>query len=134
MILRQFSLRRGSGGSGEYRGGDGVVRELQFTRQLVVSILSERRAFQPWGLKGGGCGSRGVNILTTMGGKSINVGGKNTMDVRSGDKLVIMSPGGGGYGVETDCSYRSDSKRNLKKKSEFASGSLHQYSLDQESA
>jgi 5-oxoprolinase (ATP-hydrolysing) len=49
VVLRQFKLRDGSGGGGQYRGGDGVLRELEFMRPLMVSILSERRAFQPYG-------------------------------------------------------------------------------------
>jgi 5-oxoprolinase (ATP-hydrolysing) len=50
VVLRQFGLRAGSGGVGQYQGGDGVVRELEFTKPLMVSILSERRAFQPYGM------------------------------------------------------------------------------------
>lgn len=62
VVLRRFSLRAGSGGSGLNPGGDGVVRELEFVRPLQVSILSERRSFEPYGLHGGGNGARLVFI------------------------------------------------------------------------
>ena len=61
VVLCQFSLRPGSGGAGCFRGGDGVVREIEFLRPLTVNILSERRVHAPWGLHGGGDGKRGVN-------------------------------------------------------------------------
>lgn len=134
VILREFSLRSGSGGCGSFRGGDGVVRELQFTKPLVVSILSERRSFQPFGLLGGQSGARGINLLVTKDGRRVNLGGKNTVDVVPGDRLVIMSPGGGGYGQENSIVGRGetvpvDPKAALR----LTSGSLNQYSLDQES-
>jgi 5-oxoprolinase (ATP-hydrolysing) len=99
VILRQFSIRRGSGGAGKFRGGDGVVRELEFTRPLVVSILSERRALQPFGMAGGDSAQRGQNLLKmSKDPRVISLGGKNTVHVQSGDTLTILSPGGGGYG------------------------------------
>ena len=82
VLLHQFSVRHGSGGVGTYRGGDGVIREMEFTRPLTVSILSERRAFQPYGLCGGGPGARGVNLLTHGDDQRIvSLGGKNTVQV-----------------------------------------------------
>ena len=82
VLLHQFSVRHGSGGLGAYRGGDGVIREIEFTRPLTVSILSERRAFQPYGLCGGGPGARGVNLLTHGADQMIvSLGGKNTVQV-----------------------------------------------------
>lgn len=99
VVLRTFSLRHGSGGNGQHIGGDGVIREMQFRKNLTVSILSERRAFKPYGLQGGDDGSRGVNTLIRCDGRKLNLGGKNTVQVSSGDRLVIQTPGGGGYGV-----------------------------------
>jgi 5-oxoprolinase (ATP-hydrolysing) len=144
IVLRKFSLREGSGGAGKFKGGEGVVRELQFTKPLIVSILSERRAFEPWGLQGGGNGSRGQNLLYTLDGRLINIGGKNTVEVVPGDKLVIKSPGGGGYGKAADdksdveikgnSSSSSSSSSSNSSSAVFISGSLNQYSMDQESA
>ncbi len=70
------------------------------SQPLTVSILSERRAFQPFGMCGGGPGARGLNILTLAGqGRQISLGGKNTVKVVRGDRLSIFTPGGGGYGA-----------------------------------
>lgn len=63
VILNSFGLRRGSGGGGARRGGDGVSREMTFRKNLTVSVLSERRAFRPWGLAGGLPAERGVRVL-----------------------------------------------------------------------
>lgn len=122
VLCRQFSLRLGSGGDGHHRGGDGVVRELEFMRPLTVSILSERRALQPYGMNGGGCGARGRNILKIAPQslieesainasasrnrdiddswkRIVNLGGKSTVSVTRGDRLCVYTPGGGGYGI-----------------------------------
>jgi len=131
VLLRQFGLRSGSGGEGAYRGGEGTVRELEFTEPLIVSILSERRSFQPFGMCGGFPGARGLNLLRRSG-KVISLGGKNTVEVFAGDSLTIHSPGGGGYGVPTAGAdtAKVTSPILLAK----TSGSLNQYSLNQETA
>lgn len=100
VTLRAFHLREGSGGNGRFRGGDGVVRELEFLQPMTVSILSERRAFQPYGLSGGEPGARGMNLLTRADGRVLNLGGKNTVDVAPHEILTIYTPGGGGYGAQ----------------------------------
>jgi 5-oxoprolinase (ATP-hydrolysing) len=134
VILREFSLRSGSGGCGAFRGGDGVARILQFTKPLVVSILSERRSFQPYGLLGGQPGARGINLLAMKDGRRVNLGGKNTVDVVPGDRVIIMSPGGGGYGPEGSMIARRETLPDGSKGAlRLTSGSLNQYSLDQES-
>ena len=102
VVLRQFSLRPGSGGAGRFRGGDGVVREIEFLRPLTVNILSERRVHAPWGLHGGGDGKRGVNRWIRHGGQTINLGGRNSFLAERGDRIVIETPGGGGYGMESE--------------------------------
>ncbi|CEG37397.1 5-oxoprolinase [Plasmopara halstedii] len=99
VLLRAFHLREGSGGTGKYRGGDGVVRQIEFLESMTVSILSERRAFQPYGLEGGGPGARGINLLQRCGGRIVNLGGKNTVDVQPGEILTLYTPGGGGFGA-----------------------------------
>ncbi len=103
VILKNFGLRSGSGGTGKWMGGMGVERVLCFRQHLTVSILSERRALQPYGLKGGGPGARGVNLLYMKeGDRTVNLGGKNTVNVGPGDVLYILTPGGGGYGVTAE--------------------------------
>lgn len=99
VILRQFCLRPNSGGTGLHRGGDGVIRDIEFSLPMKVSILSERRAFQPYGLEGGEAGKRGENLWIKGSGKRIiNLGGKNTASMLKGDRIIIKSPGGGGWG------------------------------------
>ena len=98
VLLREFSLRKGSGGKGQYQGGDGVVREIEPLRPLVMSILSERRVISPYGLEGGEDGGRGRNLLVKKGGLTINIGGKCSTELNIGDRLRIETPGGGGYG------------------------------------
>lgn len=99
VILRRFCLRPGSGGAGAHPGGDGIVRDIEFCLPgIKVSILSERRAFAPYGLEGGEDGKRGQNLWVKKGGRTINLGGKNTALMGVGDRMVVMSPGGGGWG------------------------------------
>lgn len=98
VVLREFGIRRDSGGAGHWRGGDGVVRTLEFSAPVSASILSERRVHWPWGACGGGRGKRGLNTLIKADGQRINLGGKNTVDVEAGDSICIETPGGGGWG------------------------------------
>ncbi|KAJ5499822.1 Hydantoinaseoxoprolinase N-terminal [Penicillium expansum] len=99
VILRRFSLRAGSGGAGMYPGGEGVIRDVELRLPMSVSILSERRSFAPYGMAGGADGKRGKNTWITKAGRHISVGGKNSIRVQPGDRFVIETPGGGGYGV-----------------------------------
>ncbi len=71
----------GTGGDGQYRGGDGVVRELEFLRPLTASILSERRAVRPFGLLGGQPGAAGLNLWLKRDGRVVSLGGKATVQV-----------------------------------------------------
>lgn len=97
--VRSFRLRTGSGGAGRLRGGDGVVRELEFLEPLSVAMLSERRGpHPPFGLAGGGPGALGRNSLRKADGALIDLGGKFRVEVAAGDVLMIETPGGGGYG------------------------------------
>ena len=97
--VREFSIRRGSGGAGAQRGGDGVVRRLEFLRDLDVSILSQRRGdYAPYGLAGGTPGLTGENSLES-GGQSRDLGGQTEVQARQGDVLTIKTPGGGGFGA-----------------------------------
>lgn len=100
VLLREFSLRPNSGGAGKFSGGDGLVREIEFLAPLNAAILSERRVFAPYGLKGGSPGVRGENTFIRADGCKVNLGGKNEVKAAIGDRLRIETPGGGGYGYE----------------------------------
>ena len=131
VLLREFGLRPGTGGKGMHKGGDGVVRDIEFRKDLTVSILSERRVFRPYGMKGGGDGEAGKNVWvrrvnkvqgsdadisgspgTTKAEKvdrdaeetwvyrQVSIGGKNTAEMRAGERIIVMTPGGGGWGKE----------------------------------
>ena len=114
--LVRFEIRSGSGGDGRYRGGNGVIREIEFLEPLEVSILSQRRTTRPFGLRGGSAGSPGRNLLfraaesdaeglcTNADGAGdapagIDLGPIARVSVRPGDILRIETPGGGGYGT-----------------------------------
>ena len=93
IILRQFSIRHGSGGRGLYNGGNGVVREIEFRLPLSASMLSERRVFRPYGMAGGEPGQAGLNLYIKKehDGKErvINIGGKMELSVQPGERIVI---------------------------------------------
>jgi N-methylhydantoinase B len=92
-----YNIRRGSGGKGLYKGGDGLAREYELLCDASVSILSERRRFAPYGLAGGQDGARGENSIMKNGSWKI-LPGKTNLDCKQGDRLRIFTPGGGGYG------------------------------------
>ncbi|HMC12587.1 MAG TPA: hydantoinase B/oxoprolinase family protein, partial [Pirellulaceae bacterium] len=97
--LLEFSIRRGSGGTGHHRGGDGVTRRLEFLRPLTLSILSQRRGpYPPYGLAGGQAGGRGRNSLTRADARQEPLSALVQTDVHAGDVLTIETPGGGGWG------------------------------------
>jgi 5-oxoprolinase (ATP-hydrolysing) len=102
VVLNQFRLRPGSGGNGQWKGGDGVIREVIFTEPCHVSVLSQRRVTSPYGMAGGEDAARGVNYLgRKMKDGSlrwINVGGGKEINVKAGDHIMLCTPGGGGYG------------------------------------
>ena len=99
VLLRKFSLRDDSGGQGKYRGGDGIIREIEFLDDMNVAILSERRIFAPYGLQGGQPGKKGQNLFLKADGQEIDLGGKNEILANPGDRIRIQTPGGGGYGT-----------------------------------
>ncbi len=93
-----FRVRDGSGGDGMHRGGDGVVREILFLEAMQAAILSSRRIVAPFGLAGGADGLPGRNRVVRANGDIETLGGTAEVDVNAGDRLVIETPGGGGYG------------------------------------
>jgi len=97
--LHRFCLRPGSGGAGENRGGDGIVREIEFLDQVEVSILSQRRSKGPYGLAGGEAGQPGRNLLRRAGQADWEeLPGVAAFSTKAGDILRIETPGGGGWG------------------------------------
>jgi 5-oxoprolinase (ATP-hydrolysing) len=98
VILREFRYRRGSGGGGRHRGGDGLVRRIAFRAPMTVAVLSNHRRVAPFGLAGGAPGARGVNLLVRAGGDSLLLPACAAEQVGPGDEIVIETPGGGGFG------------------------------------
>jgi N-methylhydantoinase B len=96
--VMRYAIRRGSGGRGRWRGGDGVIREFKFLTRAQLTLLSDRRKFPPYGLQGGEAGSAGLNILRRTDGKEEHPPSKFTDFVQPGDILSIQTPGGGGWG------------------------------------
>jgi 5-oxoprolinase (ATP-hydrolysing) len=98
VLVRDFRIRRGSGGRGRYRGGDGIVRRLQFRAALSGSLLSNRRRIPPFGLAGGSAGAPGAGRILRANGETVELGATERFRVDAGDELEILTPGGGGYG------------------------------------
>jgi 5-oxoprolinase (ATP-hydrolysing) len=96
--VEEFAIRRGSGGQGRFRGGDGVVRKLRFLEPMTATILSSSRRTQPYGLAGGGPGKSGCNTLVRADGGEVELKGNDEVVVETGDMIEIQTPGGGGYG------------------------------------
>jgi N-methylhydantoinase B len=93
-----YTLRRGSGGAGAFRGGDGIRRELRFDVPATLSLMGDRRRHPPWGLAGGEPGATGEDWLIRAGRSPERLPGKVTVEVEPGDRLVVLTPGGGGWG------------------------------------
>lgn len=99
VLLHQFSFRPGSGGKGAWNGGEGISRQVDFRVAMSASILSERRSLAPYGMDGGDEGQRGRNLwLSKETGMISSVGGNGSVSVRPRDRMIIETPGGGGYG------------------------------------
>ncbi|WP_109535578.1 hydantoinase B/oxoprolinase family protein [Mycolicibacter sinensis] len=98
VLLREYAIRRGSGGAGRWRGGDGGVRRIEFREPMTVSVLSGHRAVAPYGMAGGSPGAIGHNRVERADGSVTELAGCDATDVAPGDTLVIETPGGGGYG------------------------------------
>lgn len=98
--LLEFSIRRGSGGRGRHRGGDGTVRRIEFLKKLDLSILSQRRGtFPPFGLSGGEAGESGRQVLYRRNGEEEVLAASAHCEVQAGDVLRMETPGGGGFGM-----------------------------------
>jgi 5-oxoprolinase (ATP-hydrolysing) len=98
VILERFAIRRGSGGAGAGRGGDGAVRRVRFLEPMQARILSNRRRVAPRGIRGGGDAAAGVNRVLRADGSEELLGATASAAMRAGDAFEIETPGGGGYG------------------------------------
>ena len=98
VTLRRFQIRKDSGGEGKYKGGDGVIREIEFQEDMTVSILSGHRINPPYGLNGGGSGQVGANTVIRYDGTEEELQPSDKTHVKSGDRIRIQTPGGGGFG------------------------------------
>jgi 5-oxoprolinase (ATP-hydrolysing) len=91
VLLREFSIRSGSGGDGRWKGGDGAVRRLEFTEAMTVSTLSNHRRVAPYGMAGGQPGELGVNRIERSDGSVVAMKGSDSVDVEAGDVLADMA-------------------------------------------
>jgi 5-oxoprolinase (ATP-hydrolysing) len=98
VMVEEFSIRHGSGGNGQWHGGDGIIRRLKFLEAMSANILSNNRLNAPFGLNGGDEGKVGVNRLERADGSIVDMAASDEVDVEPGDTLIIETPGGGGYG------------------------------------
>ena len=99
VLVREFRIRRGSGGRGLHRGGDGLVRRLQFRAALAGALLANRRRIPPFGLAGGAPGAPGEARILRSTGELVPLGATAHFRLEPGDELEILTPGGGGYGT-----------------------------------
>ena len=99
VILESFSVRRGSGGRGRWKGGDGTVRIMRFNEAMDVSLLTGHRRIPPFGLDGGSPGECGENWLRRADGRMERLEGCDQTVVEPGEAIVIRTPSGGGYGA-----------------------------------
>ncbi len=97
--LRRFAIRRGSGGRGAHHGGDGIVRDIEFREPMQAAILANRRRVPPFGLRGGEPGRCGRNYVVRADGCVEELPATAAVELAAGDRFVIETPGGGGYGA-----------------------------------
>ena len=147
--LIEFSIRKDSGGKGKFNGGNGVIRKIEFKKNLTLSVLTERRSRAPYGIEGGKEGALGLNLLhiknddndnssnsnsnsNSSSYRVVNLGAKTTIDVKPGSILEIRTPGGGGWGLESE----KDGKEAIttNNNTTMQTGSLYNYTRNQESA
>jgi 5-oxoprolinase (ATP-hydrolysing) len=100
VLVREFSVRRGSGGRGRNRGGNGTVRKLEFRAPMSGALLANHRRIAPFGVNGGSAAAPGTASIKRVSGKVERLGATARFDVAAGDQLTIETPGGGGYGSD----------------------------------
>jgi 5-oxoprolinase (ATP-hydrolysing) len=99
VMVDRFAIRRGSGGAGRHRGGDGVVRHIRFREPMAAAILSGRRVVPPFGVDGGQPGALGHNTVVRADGSVETLPGTAVTEMQAGDVFVVETPGGGGFGA-----------------------------------
>ncbi len=99
VLVERFAIRRGSGGEGAHKGGDGVERHIRFRARMRANILSNRREVAPRGIEGGGDAKPGINRVVRADGTVETLSATASADMREGDMFVIKTPGGGGFGL-----------------------------------
>ncbi|GMQ93988.1 MAG: hydantoinase B/oxoprolinase family protein [Acidimicrobiia bacterium] len=99
FTVTRYKLRTGSGGAGRFSGGDGIERGIRFEEAATLSLMGERRITAPWGLSGGHDGAVGEDWLIRSGGGRDRLPSKCTVEVQPGDELLVLTPGGGGWGA-----------------------------------
>jgi len=99
LRVEEFSIRHGSGGTGEFPGGDGVVRRLRYHVPMTVTLLTSHRDTDPYGLAGGGPGARGRNSVIRADGSIEPLGANDQAEMQPGDQCMVETPGGGAYGA-----------------------------------
>lgn len=98
VMLESFYIRPGSGGNGQYEGGDGVIRCIRFLENMTANLVSSHRKVPPYGLKGGEAGKTGLNRVLRKNGETVVLNSSAQIEMFAGDVLIIETPGGGGYG------------------------------------
>ena len=112
--VEEFAIRRGSGGKGRWRGGDGAVRRIRFLEPMTAVIVSSSRNVPPFGLNGGANGARGQQWVERANGRRVEISGVAQVELSPGDVVTILTPGGGGYGPESAGAERADSATLIK--------------------
>ena len=102
VLLESFEIRQGSGGAGQYNGGNGVRRRLRFLEDMEAVILANRRIVAPYGMNGGNNGLVGRNWVERVDGTSEYLTATDIRSMKNGDVFVIETPGGGGFGKFDD--------------------------------
>jgi 5-oxoprolinase (ATP-hydrolysing) len=100
VLIDSFSIRRGSGGNGRWRGGDGVVRRIRFREAMIAAILANSRKVAPFGMEGGQPGQVGRTTIVRAGGQVEELGSCAKVEVEPGDSIIVETPGGGGFGAQ----------------------------------
>jgi len=96
--ITRYALREGSGGEGEYRGGDGIIREIEVLTDSTITVLSDRRKLRPYGLAGGGEGAAGRTSVLRLDSSVEELSGKSSTRIKAGERVRVETPGGGGWG------------------------------------
>jgi N-methylhydantoinase B len=110
LRVREYSIRKGSGGNGKHKGGDGVIREIETLAAAQMSLLSDRRRLTPYGLSGGEDGKAG-NASIIHAGRARSIGSKGSWELAANDRIRIETPGGGGFGRKS-----KQTAKHLKRK------------------